>query len=132
VLIKSRRILAAVLKMKKIIYTLLPLIFLFTSCEKDKKKYVVSYKVIMISGNPKYSVSYSSFNNATQSSGPITQNTWTSPAIDDREEGNPVSLTLQGGGGGAYLMNIYVDGSLAKQERMDDPFGPKTITVDLD
>ena len=88
----------------KIFVSLLSMLLLFSSCEKEKKKYKVSYKVTMISGNPAYSVRYSSSNNSTQSQGPINKSMWTSPVIEDREEGGSVSLTLEGGGGASYNM----------------------------
>jgi hypothetical protein len=91
----------------------------------------VIFKVQVISGNPSYSVKYSSFSNTTKTEGPITASSWVSPKIDDRKSDSQVLLTLEGGSGGSYKMFIYVDGRLEKEDRMDDPYGPKTISVQI-
>lgn len=111
--------------MKYFIYIL----FLFSgvSCKKEEKKHTVIYKVNVISGSPSYSVNYSSTSNVTQTEGPITASSWTSPPIGDKTDGSTAYLKLEGGSGGAYKMFIYIDGYLEKEERMDDPYGPKTI-----
>jgi hypothetical protein len=108
-------------------FYILILTLLFSSCKKEEEKHTVSYKVIVTSGHPVYSVSYSSSNNSTQSLGSITSSTWTSGIIDDRRGGTSVFLTLTGGSGGSYKMFIYIDGSLQKDGHMDDPYGPLTI-----
>jgi hypothetical protein len=115
---------------KTFIYFLI-LSFLFLSCKKAEKTHKVVYKIEVIGGHPSYSVKYSSSKNATQTAGPLSDSKWTSPTIDDRETGASVSLTLEGGGGGSYKMYILVDGYLEKEDRMDDPYGPKTISVTL-
>jgi hypothetical protein len=107
------------------------LLIMLGSCKKEEKKYDVIYKVIVIGGNPSYSVTYSSAGNSTQTAGPFTDSKWVSPTISDRKAGSTVSLTLKGGSGGSYNMYIYVNGRLEKEDRMDDPYGPRTISVEL-
>ena len=117
--------------MKTIIYLFISLT-IFTSCEKEKKTFTVSYKITVISGSsPAYYVQYSAQNNSTQSKGPISQTMWVSDKVTDKEEESTVSLKLTGGQGCSYMMYIYVNGALRVQDRMDDPYGPKTITADL-
>jgi hypothetical protein len=116
--------------MKTLIYTF-SLFLLFSSCKKEEKKHTVIYKIIVTSGHPTYSVSYSSLNNSTKSEGSIKTTTWTSSPVDDREEGSSVFLTLEGGSGGGYKMFIYIDGNLHAEDIMYDPYGPKTISADI-
>lgn len=116
--------------MKNSACCLLLLAFL-TSCKKDDKKHTVLYKITVIAGHPSFSVSYSSSGNSTASQGPFSTATWTSPSINDRKGGGSVFLTLGGGTGGSYYMYIYIDGSLAKTGRMDDPYGPMTISAEI-
>jgi hypothetical protein len=112
--------------MKNYLYILF-ILCCFSSCKKEEKKHIVSYKIVVLSGNPNYSVSYASTNNSTKTEGPITASSWTSPAIDDKKDGSSAYLKLEGGGGCSYKMFIYIDGGLEKEERMDDPYGPKSI-----
>jgi hypothetical protein len=116
--------------MKCLIY-IFSLFFVFTSCKKEEKKHKVIYKITVIGGSPSYSVKYSSSNNSTATAGPLTSSMWVSPAIEDRKGGSSVFLTLEGGSGGSYKMYIYVDGYLEKEDRMDDPYGPKTISAEI-
>jgi hypothetical protein len=116
--------------MKLFIY-ILCFLFILSSCKKEEKKHKVLYKVEVTGGHPNYSLSYSSFNNTTQTIGPLSDSKWLSPTVDDRTTGGSVFLTLQGGSGGSYKMYIYVDGFLEQEGRMDDPYGPKTIGADL-
>ena len=116
--------------MKNFTYFFL-LLALFSSCKKDAKKHSVIYKITVIGGHPAYTVNYSSTDNSTASQGPFTEQMWTSPKIDDREAGSTVFLTLEGGVGGSYNMYIYIDGSLQKTDRMDDPYGPMTISAKI-
>jgi len=116
--------------MKPLIYVLC-FSFLLPACKKEEKKHKVIYKVEVTGGHPSYSLSYSSLNNSTQTVGPISDSKWLSPTVNDRVTGNSVFLTLQGGNGGSYKMYIYVDGFLEQEGRMDDPYGPKTISVEL-
>lgn len=113
----------------KIAVSILSLFLLLSACKKEEKKHMVIYKVTVISGNPAYSVNYSSTKNTTRTEGPITALSWTSPQIDDKRDGSSAFLKLQGGNGGSYKMFIYVDGYLEREERMDDPYGPKSIEV---
>jgi hypothetical protein len=115
--------------MKVLVYILSILVFL-SACRKEEKKHTITYKVIVISGHPTYSLTYSSFNNTTKVEGSITTSNWTSPPIDDRKKGS-VSLTLNGGNGGSYKMYIYVDGYLETEDDMYDPSGPKTIKAEV-
>ena len=111
---------------------ILAFLIFFSSCEKEKKTFTVSYKITVISGSsPAYYVQYSAQNNSTQSKGPISQTMWVSDKVTDKEEESTVSLKLTGGQGCSYMMYIYVNGALRVQDRMDDPYGPKTITADL-
>jgi len=87
--------------------------------------------VNVIAGHPAYSLSYSGSGNATASQGQITQTLWTSPSITDRKAGTYVFFTLDGGTGGSYYMYIYIDGHIVKSDRMDDPYGPKTISAEI-
>jgi hypothetical protein len=110
----------------KILAYILSFSFLFSACRKEEKKHSVVFKVIVKSGTPTYSVTYSSFNNTSSALGGIKESAWTSPSINDRKKGT-VFLTLSGGSGGSYKMYIYVDGYLAMEDNMVDPYGPKTI-----
>jgi hypothetical protein len=116
--------------MKSLIY-IFCFAFIFSSCKKEEKKHKVIYKVEVTGGHPAYSLSYSSLNNSTQTVGPTSEAKWLSPTVNDRLTGSSVFLTLQGGSGGSYKMYIYVDGYLEQEGRMDDPYGPKTISVEL-
>jgi hypothetical protein len=116
--------------MKNILYITIVLLFCI-SCRKKEEKHTVVYKVSVLHGTPSYSVQYSGSNNTTRSEGPMNTSSWTSPVVEDRNEGTVVSLTLQGGSGGSYQMYIIIDGSVEKEDRMDDPYGPKTITAEI-
>ncbi|HEX8516626.1 MAG TPA: hypothetical protein VF868_10530 [Bacteroidia bacterium] len=115
--------------MKKLLCLIVLAVSLF-GCRKETLHKVI-YKVIVTAGTPTYSVKYSSAENSTQTAGPLTASKWVSPEINDRKSGNVVSLTLEGGSGGSYMMYIYVNGRLHAEERMDDPYGPKTLSVKL-
>ncbi|MDF2437440.1 MAG: hypothetical protein K0Q95_1816 [Bacteroidota bacterium] len=117
--------------MKKIIYLFATLLFFCVSCKKEEKKHTVVYKISVLSGNPSYSVQYSGSNNTTRSEGPMNSKSWTSSTVEGRKAGTSVALTLQGGSGGSYQMYIIIDGSVQKEDRMDDPYGPKTITANI-
>ena len=117
--------------MKHLLLILGSLLLVFSSCKKEEKKHDVIYKVVVIGGSPSYSVTYSSSGNTTQTAGPFSASKWVSPTISDRKAGSLVSLTLKGGSGGSYNMYIYVNGRLEKEDRMDDPYGPRTISVEL-
>lgn len=116
--------------MKKLI-PVFSCLLIFSFCNKEEKKHKVIYKVQVTSGNPSYSVQYSSTGNSTKTEGPFSSSKWLSPTIDDRETGSSVFLTLQGGSGGSYKMYIYVDGYLEQEGSMTDPYGPETISVKL-
>jgi hypothetical protein len=116
--------------MKNIVFILFCSIAFF-SCRKEEKKHKVIYKVAVISGHPTFTVQYSAENNTTKTAGPLTSSSWLSPKVEDRETGNVVSLTLESKGGASYNMYIYVDGYLEQEGRMDDPYGPKTISVEI-
>lgn len=116
--------------MKRLILLLLPALLL-AACKKEKKQHSVLYKVVVSSGHPTYSLSYSSSDNATASASAITQTQWTSPLITDRKALSDVFLTLDGGTGGSYYIYIYIDGNLVKGDRMDDPYGPLTISAQI-
>ncbi|MCE3280981.1 MAG: hypothetical protein K0S44_3172 [Bacteroidetes bacterium] len=98
----------------------------FNSCKKEDSNHQVMYKVTVIGGSPTYAVKYSSSDNSTATAGPITGSGWSSSTIE-RKPNTTVFLTLEGGSGGSYKMYIYVDGHISAEERMDDPYGPKTI-----
>lgn len=117
--------------MKSGAYILLSLALLFSSCKKEEKLHTVLYKVTVIGGNPSYSVSFSGSNNTSVSQGPFTSGSWISPQITDKVNKDEASLTLIGHGGGSYKMYIYVDGALAQEGRMDDPYGPTTISITI-
>jgi hypothetical protein len=112
--------------MKTFLYTAFILI-VFSGCKKEDSNHKVIYKVTVIGGNPAYAVKYSSSDNSTATAGPITGSGWTSSPIEDRKPNTRVFLTLEGGSGGSYKMYIYIDGHITAEERMDDPYGPKTI-----
>lgn len=116
--------------MKNFIYIFSVLLCFFSCKKKEEEKHTVIYKIIVTSGQPTYSLSYSSSNNTTKSESSIKYN-WTSPQIDDREAGSSVFLTLNGGNGGTYKMYIYIDGYLEKEDSMGDPYGPRTITAEI-
>ena len=106
-------------------------LLLFAGCKKEEKTHTVIYKVIVIGGHPTYSVQFSSSKNNTVSQGPFSSGTWISEKITDKEGGSTASLTLSGGTGGSYNMYIYIDGTLQQDGRMDDPYGPRTISVEV-
>jgi hypothetical protein len=116
--------------MKNFIYILLCSL-IFISCKKEEKKHSVLYKIVVTSGHPAYSTSYSASNNTTKSESSLTSANWTSPQINDKKGGSSVYLTLTGGNGGSYKMYIYVDGNLEAEDTMYDPYGPKTISADV-
>ena len=116
--------------MKNLVYFFL-LLAVFSSCKKNAKKHSVIYKITVIGGHPAYTVNYSDTENSTASQGPFTDQMWVSPKVEDRDAGTSVYLTLEGGVGGSYYMYIYIDGSLQKTDRMDDPYGPKTISATI-
>ena len=116
--------------MKHVGYLLLAAL-LPAACKKDEKQHSVLYKVVVSSGHPTYSLSYSGNNNSTTSQGQITQTLWTSPAVTGRKAGTEVFFTLDGGTGGSYYMYIYIDGNLVKGDRLDDPYGPLTISAQI-
>jgi hypothetical protein len=112
--------------MKKILFIFFISVFI-SSCKKEEKKHSVFYRIKVTSGNPVYSVSFSGEDNTTLEKSSISSQNSSSAPISDKKDGSAVFLTLQGGNGGSYLMDIYIDGYLQIEERMDDPYGPKTI-----
>ena len=103
-------------------------LLIFISCKKEETTHPVIYKVTVIGGSPSYSVQYSSAKNTSVSQGPFSSDMWISDKIE-KTAGSVASLTLNGGTGGSYKLYIYIDGVLQQDGRMDDPYGPKTISI---
>lgn len=116
--------------MKKVIYLFI-ILSVFAACKKEKDQHSVVYKVTVIAGAPTYSVHFTSFDGVTTSQGPFTESMWVSSKIDDFEAGDVATMKLEGKNGGSYKMYVYVDGTLQMEDRMDDPYGPKTISVEI-
>jgi len=112
--------------MKKFVLFLF-IIALVSACKKEVTHPVI-YKVVVSTGHPTYSVQYLSGSNTTVSQGPFSSGMWVSDKIE-KEAGSTALLTLTGGTGGSYKLYIYVDGTLYMEGRMDDPYGPETISV---
>ncbi|MEW6467522.1 MAG: hypothetical protein AB1458_01280 [Bacteroidota bacterium] len=106
--------------------------FALASCKKeDDPPYSIMYRVEEITtSTPAYTVSYAA-ESATQTEGPIVSNKWSSPSIKKRA-GEVASLTLDGGSGtGSFILRIYVNGVPLVEDTMDNPNGPKTISITL-
>jgi hypothetical protein len=108
----------------------------FASCKKEPdpdKQARVTYKVEETSSaTPSYTVTFSGEGNASQSEGPITAASWTSPIIRDKERGDFVSFTLEStSGSGSFKMKIFMNGVLWQEEQVDIPFTPKTVSGNL-
>lgn len=117
--------------MRPSLYIYLSFLLFISACKKDEKQHSVIYKVTVIAGNPSYSVNYSGNNNSSISQGPFSATTWISPKIADKVNQDVASFTLSSNGGGSFNMYIYVDGFLENESRMDDPYGPKTLSVTI-
>jgi hypothetical protein len=104
-------------------------LFLYSCGKNEPQTLTISYKIEeTTTATPAYTVTYST-ETATQTEGPITSTNWASPSIK-KLVGEVATLTLDGGSGiGSFFMRIYVSGVLVKEETMDNPFGPKTISV---
>ena len=119
------------LKMKKLLYILLASL-LFSSCKKEPKTVYVSYKIIETSANsPTYTVGYSLADGTTKSIGGLTSSKWVSDKVSDVEIGKYLSLSVEGTGGGAYEMYIYVNGRLDSQRIAGDGYGRQTLTTQI-
>ncbi len=117
--------------MKKIISILLIIVF-FTSCKKEPKTVYVSYKIIETSANsPTYIVGYSLADGTTKTIGGQTSSKWISDKVSDVKMGKYISLSVEGNGGGAYEMYIYVNGRLDSQRIAGDGYGRQTLTVQI-
>lgn len=117
--------------MKKIVSILLILTF-FASCKKEPKTVYVSYKIIETSANsPTYTVGYSLADGTTKSIGGLTSSKWVSDKVTDVEIGKYLSLSVEGTGGGAYEMYIYVNGRLDSQRIAGDGYGRQTLTTQI-
>ena len=118
-------------KMKKLLYILL-VSLLIASCKKEPKTVYVSYKIIETSANsPTYTVGYSLADGTTKSIGGLTSSKWVSDKITDVERGKYVSLSVEGNGGGAYEMYIYINGQLDSKRIAGDGFGKQTLTIQI-
>jgi hypothetical protein len=117
--------------MRKTCFLFATLLSFCFSCRKKEERHTVVYKVAVLHGSPSYSVQYSGDGNSTRSEGPMSSTSWVSSTVDDRKGGTAVALTLQSGGGGSYEMYIIIDGVIQKEDRMDDPYGPKTISAGI-
>ena len=94
--------------MKKLIYISI-LLFIFSSCKKEVKKYSVTYKIIETSNNtPTYTIRYT-LNNGSSQSVSTSANSWTSGTLTDYKAGTGLTLEVEGSGGGEYQMYIFVN-----------------------
>jgi hypothetical protein len=87
---------------------------LFSACKKEEKTYDVYYKIVVDGTTSGYTVRYTLPDGSTSTKGLLTNAVWTSPKQEGFKRGFPVSLTLESGGGN-YVMQIFISGSLGKQ-----------------
>ena len=117
--------------MKKLIYILFAAL-LIVSCKKEPKTVYVSYKIIETSANsPIYTVAYSLADGTTKTVGGLTSSKWVSDKVSDVEIGKYLSLSVEGSGGGAYEMYIYINGRLDSQRIAGDGYGRQTLNIQV-
>lgn len=117
--------------MKQLLFILLASLFI-TSCKKEPKTVYVSYKIIETSAySPTYTVGYSLADGTTKTIGGQTISKWVSEKISDVEFGKYLSLSVEGNGGGAYEMYIYVNGRIDSQRIAGDGHGKQTLTTQI-
>ena len=116
---------------KKLLFILFASLFI-ASCKKEPKTVYVSYKIIETSANsPTYTVGYSLADGTTKSIGGLTSSKWVSEKVSDVERGKYISLSVEGSGGGAYEMYIYINGQLDSKRIAGDGYGRQTLTIQI-
>jgi hypothetical protein len=115
----------------KILYCILSFLLIFSSCKKDVKTHLVSYKVTENTpGAAPYSLRYSLSDGSLRTEGPVTTEIWITESLSGFKPGAIVSLYLESSGGN-YEMYIYVDGELSSHAPADGGFGEQVLETQI-